>query len=110
MKRANSENERILRKRFSSMKQRCYNPKSPIYKWYGGKGITICDEWMNGEDGILAFLSWSMNHKFKPELSIDRIDSSKGYSPENCRWISRSFNSSLAQFNAWEKRKMDSKI
>lgn len=81
-----------------AMKYRCYDKKSPSYKHYGGRGITICDEWKNN---FQAFADWSLDHGYEDPpidadkkwiavngLSIDRIDNNKGYSPVNCQWIS----------------------
>lgn len=72
------------------MKARCYSQKSYGYKWYGAKGIKICDEWLNDFE---SFCLWSINNDYKIGLSIDRIDSKRGYFPENCRFITRSENS-----------------
>ena len=74
---------------YNSMKQRCNNPKDKAYKDYGGRGITICPEWT---DSYIAFRDWSLSHGYQEGLEIDREDNDKGYSPENCRWITHKEN------------------
>lgn len=75
---------------FHQMKKRCYNPKSPDYINYGGKGVTICSEWL---DDFIEFNDWSMKNGYNKSLTIDRKNPKKGYSPDNCRWVNLTIQS-----------------
>ena len=83
------------------MKKRCYNKKDKRYSSYGGRGITICDEWLNDFN---SFYDWSMEHGYREDLTIDRIDNDGNYEPLNCQWITRSENSTKRNIEYWRKR------
>ncbi len=67
-----------------NMKSRCYYPGDSKYKWYGQRGITVCDEWRND---FVAFKEWALANGYQNNLTIDKINNNKGYSPDNCQWI-----------------------
>lgn len=78
-----------LRKIFKGMKDRCYNPNLKDYRWYGAKGIKVCDEWLAYPK---LFEEWAFANGYKTGLTIDRIKEDKDYTPENCRWVTGAFN------------------
>ena len=73
---------------WDNIKRRTLNPKHKHYNDYGGRGITICDEWKND---FMSFYIWAISNGYEENkgLSIDRIDNDVGYSPENCRWTTK---------------------
>lgn len=77
---------------YHRMKGRCLNPRNSRYSYYGGRGISICDSWLqpNGE-GLDNFIR-DMLPSYKEGLELDRKDNMGNYSPDNCRWVSNSLN------------------
>ena len=73
-----------LYRTWSSMKGRCYNPNDPNYKDYGGRGITICDEW---RDSFEAFRDWALTNGYRDDLTIERLNVNGNYEPSNCTWL-----------------------
>jgi hypothetical protein len=65
------------------LKQRCYNPKATGFKYYGGRGIKVCDEW----NTFILFALWAILNGYNDSLTIDRRDNDIGYCPNNCRWV-----------------------
>ena len=68
------------------IKYRCYHKKFEKYKYYGGRGIKVCDEWLNSFE---SFENWAQQNGYNDNLTIDRIDVNGNYEPSNCRWTTQ---------------------
>ena len=77
--------EKRLREIWRSMKKRCQNPKAKDFRHYGARGIRVCQEWQDFD----SFKAWSLQHGYDDTKTLDRMNNNVGYSPTNCRWISR---------------------
>lgn len=73
---------------YRNMINRCNWEKGEMYYRYGGRGISVCDEWL-GKNGFLNFAEWALDNGYSESLTLDRIDNDKGYSPDNCRWADK---------------------
>ena len=86
---------------YQNIKDRCYNPHNVSYRYYGARGITVCNEWL-GENGFENFSKWALLNGYKEceakikknALSIDRIDVNGNYEPSNCRWVTADIQAS----------------
>ena len=84
---------------WNGMKQRCYDSNQASYKSYGGRGITVCKEWL---DDFAAFEAWALSNGYSNELTLERKKNHLGYNPKNCTWATRkeqSRNRSMVKLN-----------
>lgn len=81
-----NETKTRLHRIWAGIKARCYNTNIAQYKNWGGRGITVCEEW---KDSYETFRDWALANGYQENLTIDRINNDKGYSPDNCRWATQ---------------------
>lgn len=88
-----------------SVRRRCSTPSASCYKYYGARGIEVCEEW----NDFIVFMDWALSNGYADNLTIDRIDPNGNYCPENCRWItlkeqqSNKRNNHYIEFNGERK-------
>lgn len=75
-----------LNRIWENVRQRCNNPNNPNYQHYGGRGITICNEWKGDFE---PFCRWALSAGYQDSLTLDRVDVNGNYEPANCRWVTR---------------------
>lgn len=95
-----SENKRLY-STLNSMKARCYRKTHTKYKSYGARGIEVCEEWKNLDDGFDNFVEWALSNGYTDEMTIERIDVNGNYCPENCKWITMQEQAYNKQNTIW---------
>ena len=85
---------------WSNMVQRCENPRHPMFRYYGAKGVCICRAWR----GFEGFYAWAKSSGYRDDLTIERRDSNGNYEPSNCEWITLSENSRRGAVSQWTTR------
>jgi hypothetical protein len=82
---------------WNAMLQRCYNRHCPTYRWYGARGILVCEDWRT----FTAFRDWALASGYRAGLTIDREDGNGNYEPGNCRWVTKAENSRRSRNTRW---------
>ena len=100
--------QRRLYSIWNNMKGRCYRASAQGFRNYGGRGITVCDDWRNS---FASFAEWSLANGYADELSLDRINPNGNYCAENCRWVTMECQKKNRRpFSEWSKSKTQSQI
>ena len=89
-------NSRIYRI-WGGMKERCFRKKHMHYKSYGGRGITVCNKWLEFPE----FYKWALSAGYADDLTIDRVDTNGNYCPDNCRWVTQMEQMNNTRFNIY---------
>lgn len=90
MKKLNAKRRHSLVSSYNAMIQRCYNQSNPQWKDYGGRGISVCQRWLPGQTVAQGFWNFVDDMGEKPEgTTLDRINNSEDYKPENCKWSTK---------------------
>ena len=89
---------------WQAIKNRCYNKNHKSYKDYGERGIKVCEEWRDKENGFINFYNWAIQNGYdenveSKQCTIDRIDTNGNYEPSNCRWVSSKIQSNNKRNN-----------
>lgn len=82
------------------MRERCSYEKHVVFRYYGGRGIRVCDAWRQSYE---EFRAWALANGYDDHLEIDRIDADGNYAPENCRWVTAAFNRQQANRRRWAR-------
>lgn len=90
------ENYKHLHEIYTNMKTRCYNDKTEQYENYGGRGIIVCDEWLNS---FKMFYDWAISNGYNKNLTLDRQNNDSNYNPNNCRWVNKTVQANNRRTN-----------